>query len=902
MSAPDSNKIVTVEINGVSVKVPEGTTVLKAAQKVGVELPTLCYMKDALPDGSCRMCVVEIEGRRGLQIGCAAECYDGMKVLTHSPKVNEARRFVLDLLLSKHERKCFVCPQNSKCKLQEYCMEYGVERSSFRDGYQISAPIDTTNPFFDFDPNLCINCHTCSRICGDVQGRKVIGNIGRGFSASMGPAYYRTWDTTKCESCGNCVYNCPTGALSTKASKKYREWSLKKVLTTCPNCATGCQMNLLIKNNKVVGVEPADGPSNKNLLCVKGRFAYNFINHPDRLKYPLIKRNGVFERATWDEALDLIASKLKEIKEKHGADAIAGFSCSRTVNEDNYVFQKMMRAGIGTNNVDQCARLCHSATVHGLAMTLGSGAMTNTIEDITHTDVILLIGSNTTEAHPVIGSQIRQAAMRGTKIIVIDPRKIDLVNNAKLHLQLKPGTNIAILNAMMNYILAEGLEDKDFIANKTEGFEEFKEILKDYSPEKMAEVCGVDAEAIKEAARMYATAEKASIIYCLGVTEHSQGTEGVMSTSNLALLCGKIGKEGCGVNPLRGQNNVQGACDMGCMPGDFPGYQKVTNPEVMEKFEKAWGVELNKKPGLMMTDVIPAAIKGDIKALYIMGEDPVVTDPDTNHLLKAINNLEFFAIQEIFMTETAQLADVVLPATCYAEKEGTFSNTERRVQRVRKAVEPEGEVKQDWEILCEIMTRMGYPCHYNNAAEIMDEIASLTPIFGGISHERLDSGESIQWPCPTKDHPGTKIMHVGKFSRGEKALIYPAAYSPSKELPDEEYPFTLMTGRMLYHYNTRAMTGKTEGINKIANESYIEINPEDAARLGIADGEKVKVSSRRGELVTKAVVTEKVNVRETFMTFHFPDGNANWVTNSATDAIAKIPDYKVCAIKIEKLD
>ncbi|MCR5517987.1 MAG: formate dehydrogenase subunit alpha, partial [Lachnospiraceae bacterium] len=686
----------------------------------------------------------------------------------------------------------------------------------------------------------------------------------------------------------------------TKASKKFRDWSLKRVLTTCPHCATGCQMNLLVKNNKVVGVEPVNGPSNKGLLCVKGRFAYNFINHPDRLKYPLIKKNGVFERATWDEALDLIASKLKGIRDQYGPDAIAGFSCSRTVNEDNYVFQKMMRAGIGTNNVDQCARLCHSATVHGLAMTLGSGAMTNTITDITHTDVILLIGSNTTEAHPVIGTQIRQAAMRGTKIIVIDPRRIDLCDQAKIHLQIKPGTNIAILNAMMNYILSEGLEDKEYIANKTEGFEEFREILKDYKPEDIAKLCHVDAEDIKEAARLYATADKASIIYCLGVTEHSQGTEGVMSTSNLALMCGKIGREGCGVNPLRGQNNVQGACDMGCMPGEFPGYQKVANPDVLKKFEKAWGTKLNPKPGLMMTDVIPAAIKGDIKALYIMGEDPVVTDPDTNHLLKAINNLEFFAIQEIFMTETAKLADVVLPAVCYAEKEGTFSNTERRVQRVRKAVEPEGECKQDYEILCEIMTRMGYECHYDSAADIMDEIASLTPSFGGISHKRLDTGESIQWPCTSADHPGTPIMHVGKFSRGERALFYPAAYMPSKELPDDEYPFTLMTGRMLYHYNTRAMTGKTEGINKIAPSSYIELNPEDAARLGVADGDKVRVYSRRGELYTSARITDKVSPRETFMTFHFPDGNANWVTIAATDNIAKIPDYKVCAINIEK--
>lgn len=897
-------KSVNLKINGIPLNVPRETTILEAAHSVGITIPTLCYLKDLAPDGSCRMCVVEITGgrRKGLVTSCSEHCSEGMEVETNSEAVIDARRFILDELLSQHEIKCITCTQNGSCKLQKYSNEYGVKKASF-ERKRTKYEIDTSNPFFDYDPNLCIMCRRCERVCQYLQGRKNISINGRGFDTRMSMVYDKPWGESVCESCGNCVQYCPTGALSDKSAKNtYRMWEVEKIRTTCPHCGTGCQFDFLVKDKKIVGISAADGPSNRGMLCVKGRYgSYKFVSHPDRLKYPLIKKNGKFERATWDEALTLISSKIGEIKNVHGADAIAGFSCSRSTNEDNYLFQKMMRAAIGTNNVDNCARLCHAPSVHGLAMTLGSGAMTNPIRDILENpEVIVLIGSNTTEAHPVIGIQIRQAVQKGAKLIIVDPRKIDLLDYSYLHLQIKPGTNVAFANGIMNVIINHGLEDKEYIKNRTEGYEEIKEIVKDYTPERVAKICNINKEDLTRAALLYAKADKAPIIYCLGVTEHSTGTEGVMCMSNIALLVGKIGKSGCGVNPLRGQNNVQGACDMGCMPYDLPGYQKVANPEVISKFEKAWDCKLSINKGLMSTQVLPAAIEGRIKGLYIFGEDPIVTDPDTAHVKKALEKLDFLVVQELFMTETAEYADVVLPGASYAQKEGTFTNTERRVQRVRKAVPLEGEMKLDSEIFCEVMEKLGYHCHYDNEARIMDEIASVTPSFAGISHKRLDKGESLQWPCVDDCHPGTPILHADTFARG-LGMFYPAKYRESDELPDDDYPFIMVTGRMLYQYNAGAMTRRTEGLNQICDESYIEINTSDADKMNIMSGDKVKVSSRRGELVTNARVGDVVAPNEVFMTFHFEDGNVNKVTNPATDDIARIPEYKVCAVKVEKV-
>ena len=896
---------VTLSIDNQEVTVPKGTTILEAAKGLGVEIPTLCHLKELAPDGSCRMCVVEVEGGRrgGLTTACTAHCQEDMVVATHSEKVADSRRFILDLLLSNHKLECFSCGKNGDCQLQQYALDYGIDATSFTEGKRMPChQEDTSNPFFSYDPEKCIMCRRCARVCQLRQGRDVLSIANRGFETKMMPSYGQAFDQSICESCGNCVSSCPTGALTAKDTKEYRKWETQKIPTTCPHCGTGCQMNLLVKNNRLVGVEPLDGPANKNLLCVKGKFAsYKFVGSGDRLTEPLIKRNGIFEPASWEEALTLVSSKFNEIKAENGPDALAGFSCSRATNEDNYVFQKMVRAAFGTNNVDNCARVCHSASVHGLAQTLGSGAMTNPIADITEdVDMILLVGSNPEEAHPVIGAQIRQAVQRGTQVVVVDPRKINLVKDSALHLQVQAGTNVAFANGMMHVILKEGLADRHFIEERTEGFSDLEKMVADYTPEKVAEICHIHPEDLIQAARMYAKAEKAPIIYCLGVTEHSTGTEGVMSMSNLAMLVGKVGKPGCGVNPLRGQNNVQGACDMGCMPYDFPGYQKVNNPEVIDKFEKAWHVPLNRNTGLTSTKVLPAAAAGNVKGLYIFGEDPIVTDPDTGHVRQALESLDFLVVQELFMTETAAYADVVLPGISYAEKDGTFTNTERRVQRVRKAVEPRGQAREDYEIFCEVMTRMGYPCAYESAKEIMEEISAVTPSFGGINYERLEK-ESLQWPCRSLTDPGTPIMHVGSFARG-KGLFKAIPYKQAQELPDEEYPYLMSTGRMLYHYNTRAMTGRTEGINQIANHSYIEINAVDAQALGIQEGDKVEVHSRRGKIETYAAVGNRVFPQEVFMTFHFPDGNVNEITNAVFDDIATIPEYKVCAVAIKPVN
>lgn len=896
---------VTLSIDNQEVTVSKGTTILEAAKGLGVEIPTLCHLKELAPDGSCRMCVVEVEGGRrgGLTTACTAHCQEDMVVSTHSEKVADSRRFILDLLLSNHKLECFSCGKNGDCQLQQYALDYGIDATSFTEGKRMPChQEDTSNPFFSYDPEKCIMCRRCARVCQLRQGRDVLSIANRGFETKMMPSYGQAFDQSICESCGNCVSSCPTGALTAKDTKEYRKWETQKIPTTCPHCGTGCQMNLLVKNNRLVGVEPLDGPANKNLLCVKGKFAsYKFVGSGDRLTEPLIKRNGIFEPASWEEALTLVSSKFNEIKAENGPDALAGFSCSRATNEDNYVFQKMVRAAFGTNNVDNCARVCHSASVHGLAQTLGSGAMTNPIADITEdVDMILLVGSNPEEAHPVIGAQIRQAIQRGTQVVVVDPRKINLVKDSALHLQVQAGTNVAFANGMMHVILKEGLADRHFIEERTEGFSDLEKMVADYTPEKVAEICHIHPEDLIQAARMYAKAEKAPIIYCLGVTEHSTGTEGVMSMSNLAMLVGKVGKPGCGVNPLRGQNNVQGACDMGCMPYDFPGYQKVNNPEVIDKFEKAWHVPLNRNTGLTSTKVLPAATAGNVKGLYIFGEDPIVTDPDTGHVRQALESLDFLVVQELFMTETAAYADVVLPGISYAEKDGTFTNTERRVQRVRKAVEPRGQAREDYEIFCEVMTRMGYPCAYESAKEIMKEISAVTPSFGGINYERLEK-ESLQWPCRSLTDPGTPIMHVGSFARG-KGLFKAIPYKQAQELPDEEYPYLMSTGRMLYHYNTRAMTGRTEGINQIANHSYIEINAVDAQALGIQEGDKVEVHSRRGKIETYAAVGNRVFPQEVFMTFHFPDGNINEITNAVFDDIATIPEYKVCAVAIKPVN
>ncbi|MCR5488329.1 MAG: formate dehydrogenase subunit alpha [Lachnospiraceae bacterium] len=898
--------MITIKINGKTIEAKEGSTILEVALENQIRIPTLCYLKGISDIGSCRLCMVEVDGYDNLLASCRTKVSEGMVVRTDTETIRAYRREMLKLLLANHNLDCMSCPGNGICSLQELCNEYDVKHSDY---FGIRAPIEKKlpvldqNPYISYDPSKCIHCQRCISACNRAAVNKTLKSGKSGTHHIVEAPFGKNWKESGCESCGNCAEACPTGALTLKRRDHYREWDVKKVLTTCPHCATGCQFYLVVKNNKIVNVEAADGPSNHGLLCVKGRSgSFDFVQSRDRLTKPLIKnkKTGDFEEVTWEEAISYVAKRFLELKEKYGPDSLAGFACSRSANEDIYMVQKMVRTCFGTNNTDNCARVCHSATVAGLAKTLGSGAMTNPIYDITHdVNVILLVGSNPEEAHPVVGMQIRQAVKRGTRLIVADPRDIGLTKHADIHLKLRPGTNVAFANGMMHVIIEEGLQDEAFIRENTEGYEELKALVKDYTPEKVGEICHIDPDMLREAARMYATAGKAPIIYCLGVTEHSTGTEGVMSMSNMALLTGKVGKSGCGVNPLRGQNNVQGACDMGAQPTDYPGYQKVDNDAVREKFEKAWGVSLSPKPGLKATEVFPAAIEGKIKGLFIQGEDPVVSDPDTHHIIKALESLEFFVLQDLFMTRSAEYADVILPAVSFAEKEGTFTNTERRVQRIRKAVSIPGDMRLDTEILTDLMNAMGYPQKHMTASEIMDEIAEVTPSFHGISHARLDAGESLQWPCPEKGHPGTPIMHVGHPVRG-KGLFYPAAYKPSQELPDEEYPIILMTGRILYHYNAAAMTGRSEGLIDIAGEGFIEVNEKDASRLSIKNGERIVVKSRRGEITATARVGRKVSEGESWMPFHFPDSPVNCLTNAALDDFARIPEYKVCAVRLEK--
>ncbi|MCG2712331.1 MAG: formate dehydrogenase subunit alpha [Candidatus Omnitrophica bacterium] len=678
---------------------------------------------------------------------------------------------------------------------------------------------------------------------------------------------------------------------------------LKHVLTTCVYCGCGCGIHLVCDGEKVIGSYPSGNhPVSNGALCVKGWNIYEFINKSDRLTNPLIKENGVFKEAKWEKALSLTASRLKEISEKYGPDSVAFLSSAKTTNEENYLMMKLSRAVFKTNNVDHCARLCHASTVVGLAATFGSGAMTNSIDEFEEAEVFLVTGSDTTAQHPLIGSRIVNSVLeKNAKLIVIDPRKIELSKYAQVYCAQKNGTDVAWINGMMNVIITEDLQDKEYIKERVDEFEALKELVREYTPEKVEEITSIPKEKLIEAARIYAKAKKAMIVYAMGITQHTTGVDNVKSLANLAMLSGHVGFDCTGVNPLRGQNNVQGACDMGALSNVFSGYQKVVDEAARKKFEKAWGVEnLPDKVGLTVTEIIDGAATGKIKGLYIVGENPVISDPDSTHVRKALENLEFLAVQDIFMTDTSEYADVVLAGASFAEKDGTFTNTERRCERIRKAIDCVGTSKADWEIICEIAKRCGYDgMNYSHPSEIMDEIAAVTPIYGGMAYDRLDPW-GLQWPCPDKAHPGTKFLHKGKFSKG-KGTFMPCAYKPPAELPDKEYDFTLSTGRVYWHWHTGTLTRRTSTLEREAPEAYVEMHPENAEKLKVRTGSLVKVTSRRGSIDIKVKVTEEVVKDSVFIPFHFKEAAANVLTNPAVDPVAKIPEYKVCAVKVEKI-
>jgi len=678
---------------------------------------------------------------------------------------------------------------------------------------------------------------------------------------------------------------------------------MARVLTTCIYCGCGCGLYLETEDGMVVGSYPSrNHPVSKGALCVKGWNAYEFVNMLDRLNAPLIKSNGGFKEVGWDKALGVVSKRLLEIKEKYGPDALGFLSSAKTTNEENFLMMKLARAVFKTNNVDHCARLCHAPTVVGLAATFGSGAMTNSISEFEDAELFLVTGSDTTEQHPLIGSRIINAVNdRGARLIVVDPRKIELAKYATIYMAQDNGTDVAWINGMMNVIIKEGLYAQKYIEERTENFEELKRAVEQYTPEYVQKITKIPCNLLIQAARLYAKTKKAMIVYSMGITQHTTGVDNVKSLANLAMLTAHVGFASTGVNPLRGQNNVQGACDIGALPDVFSGYQKVTDDAVRAKFEKKWEVEnLPAKPGLTVTEIFKKAREGKLKGLYIMGENPVISDPDANHVRQALEKLEFFAINEIFLSDTAQYADVILPAASFAEKDGTFTNTERRVERIRKAIEPVGEAKADWEILSEIARRCGYKgMDYSDPSQIMDEIAQLTPIYGGMNYERLDPF-GLQWPCPSKDHPGTVYLHKDKFAKG-KGTFMPCVYVAADELPDDEYNFVLSTGRVYWHWHTGTMTRRTSTLNREVPTGFVEINPKDAEKLNIKKGSRVKIASRRGEIETKALVTEKVKEGSVFVPFHFSEAAANVLTNPAVDPVAKIPEYKVCAVKIEKV-
>jgi len=908
---------IRLTIDGQEVEAREGMTVLETAQLAGIYIPTLCSDPDLEPYGACRLCIVEIEKMRGLPAACTTPVTDGMVVHTNTPAVNDVRCTTIELLLADHPSDCLVCdrkqhcqpsdiclrsvavtercitcPKNGQCELQEIVDYLGITELPFRKTTRL-LPIDTSNPFFDHDPNKCILCGKCVRICNEVQGVGAIAMTFRGYSSQVSTFGDKLLIDSNCESCGECVVHCPVAALIPKKTERPTE----EVETTCPYCGVGCGIYLGIHNGQVVNVRGRrDGTVNNGSLCVKGRYGFEFIHHQDRLKTPLIKKDGDFAKATWDEALDLVADTLGGYK----ADELAVISSAKCTNEDNYIAQKFPRVVLGTNNIDHCARLCHAPTVAGLVQSFGSGAMTNSIGEIGDARCILAIGTNTTEAHPIIGLEVKRAVGKGTKLIVANPREIDLVRFAHLWLQNKPGSDVALLMGMMRVIVDEDLLDQAFIEERCENFDAFRKSLKGFDLDFMERITGVAKDKLVEAARLYATDKPSTILYATGITQHSHGTDNVIATANLAMLTGNVGKPSTGVNPLSGQSNMQGACDLGALPNVYTGYQAVSAPNIREKFETAWGCSLPTEPGLTITEIIEAAHRKEIKAIYLIGENPAVSEPDIGHAVEALENLEFLVVQDIFLSETARLADVVLPAASFAEKDGTFTNTERRVQRLRKAIEPVGDSRPDWWITCQLGSRMGSKgFRFAHPSQIMEEIASLTPSYGGISYKRLDDG-GLQWPCPTQDHPGTPILHTKLFTRGKGRFI-PLEYKPPMELPDDEYPLVLTTGCNLYHFHTGTLTKKVKGLNILRGEELVEMNSENASSLGIADGEMVKVISRRGEVVAKAKVTDVLPVGAVFMTFHFAESPANLLTNPALDPVAKIPEYKVCAVRIERI-
>jgi len=910
MQAGEQLSTVNVTIDGHEVEVPEGMTILKAMRLIGKDVPTLCYSDRMEPFGACRTCMVTVEGREKPVASCHTPVMGGQSYVTRSPFLTKLRKNITELVVSDHPLECLDCTANNRCDLQSLAADVGLRTPRYENPRTHNPPMDNSHPFIKLEMDKCIGCAKCVRACDEVQGSFILGMSGRGYDTEVIAGNKTGFDAADCVSCGQCVFECPVAALE---EDRTREQGLPDTTTTttCSYCAVGCSLDVNTKDGEVVNITPnVEGSANKGHTCVKGRFAHHYASSGERLTSPLIRNDdGSFREASWDEALDLVASKLGEIKAKYGPESFASISSSRCTNEENYLMQKFTRAVIGTNSIDNCSRVCHSPSAYGLGQALGTGAGTNSFQDVEKAELLMIVGANPTEAHPVFGSRIKQAVLKGCKLIVLDPRETELAQLADIHLPLRPGANVAVINAMQHVLITEDLLDHDFIAKHSEGFDEIKSEYETCTPEWAEKLSGVPADDIRAAARMYAASGAAQILWGLGVTEAGHGSNTVFGMINMAVMTGNLGRPGTGTCPIRGQNNVQGASDVGALPNVFSDYRLVTDEIARAEHREVWGVEPPSNKGYRIPDMMNAAHEGKLKAMYILAEDIAQSDPDTAHIVGAIEHLEFLVVQEIFMCETAKYADVILPGTTFLEKEGTFTNSDRRVQRVRQAIKPMAGTRIDGQITHDIAMRMGVDMGFDdgngvNFSKVMDELASLTPAWRGISFERLDREGFVQWPCYSEDHPGTEIVHEGgEFIRkGGKARITTTPWQEAGEVPDEDFPLYLTTGRQLFHYNVGTMTRRTK-VSQLdrAKEERVRVHPKDARKLGIEAGERVDVVSRRGRVNVPVELSKACTPGTVFMTFHFPETRTNILIGNACDEFTGCPEYKVSAVRIEKV-